>query len=139
MTPTPGASVTIDGAGVKVDAPGAQVQVGAGGVQVEAGGASVQINGVSNSKSEEDSLSLAGVGDTKSYDVQNKNVGISGADHHIKLTGSVKELELAGSNNVVEVDQVLSVSVSGTNNRVVYGGKKPEIDLSGLDNHCEAR
>jgi hypothetical protein len=132
-------SVTVGGSGVKIDAPGARVQVGAGGIQMDAGGASLQVNGVSNSQSENDSLSIAGVSDTKTYAVENKDVDISGTNHNLKLTGKVKQLELAGSDNVVEVEEVSSVSVSGTNNRVVYGGNKPEIQLSGLGNQCEAR
>ncbi len=140
VAPPPEAStVRVDGSGVKVDAPGAHVQVGAGGVQLEAGGASLQVNGVSKSNSDQDTLSITGVGDTRSYPVENKDVEVSGANHNLKLTGKVKELEVSGSSNVVEVEQVSSVSVSGTNNRVVYSGDKPEIELSGLGNHCEAR
>ena len=145
QTSTPAASspdassVTVDGSGVKVDAPGAHVQVGAGGVQVEAPGASLQVGGASRSQSENDTLSIAGVSDTKTYAVEDKDVDISGTNHQLKLTGKVKQLELAGSNNLVEVEEVSSVSLSGTNNRVVYGGTKPEIELSGVGNRCEAR
>jgi hypothetical protein len=141
---------------VDVEAPAGQVRVGSDGVQVKASQgvgvkvdqngvvidtstASVAVSGASSNQEEGDKLVIDGVGDKQTYAAENKAVEVNGTGHHLKLTGSVTELEVNGTSNTVEVDKVAEIEVNGTGNQVLYAGPKPKIQLNGLGNQCQPR
>jgi len=58
--------------------------------------------------------------DTSTQAIQKPHVKLVGSNNSVVLTGVAQELEIEGSNNDVEIDQVSKVIFHGSNNDVSY-------------------
>lgn len=87
----------------------------------------------------EAALVVNGYGVNKTYQVQDQDVEVDGSNHRLTLTGSVRTLEVNGTNNDVTVEKAMRIEVNGVGNSVHYSGPKPDIEINGLNNSCEER
>jgi hypothetical protein len=66
--------------------------------------------------------------------VQRPRVRLVGSNNEIKLTGTVDELFIDGSNNEIQVDQVGHVYFHGSNNELTYATQPPGGSVKTDDN-----
>lgn len=140
-TPSPAAGaleVRAEGNSVNMDASGIKVQSSDGSkVEVSQQGIGVSVGEIA--RQDDESLIIDGVGNSKTYEVNNQSVVINGTQHRLKFTGKVTDLTVNGTGNEVEVAEVQEIVVNGTNNRVDYLADEPEVVLNGIGNTCQRR
>ncbi len=82
-------------------------------------------------------ISVAGVGETRTIACNDSNVSVSGVSNHVVLTGHCAEIDVSGVENTVTVDAADAITASGMNNRVTFHGGSPDINQSGIANSVE--
>ena len=126
-----GNSVNMDASGIKVQSSdGSKVELSQQGIGVAVG---------EMTRQDGESLIIDGVGNSKTYEVNNQSVVVNGTQHRLKFTGKVSDLTVNGTGNEVEVAEAQEIVVNGTNNRVYYLAEEPEVVLNGIGNTCQHR
>ena len=81
-----------------------------------------------------ESLSVAGVGNTRTLACGDKVVSVSGVDNTVVITGRCTRVDISGIQNTVTIDEAGVIDVSGMNNKVVFHSGSPKLNESGIDN-----
>lgn len=89
-------------------------------------------------------ISVEGVGQTKTYISEGGNAEVSGTNNIITINGRISRLEVSGSGNTIMTDKVSSIVVEGTSNKVYYKSAptktgKPAVSSSGVGNNIEKK
>ncbi|WP_294303440.1 DUF3060 domain-containing protein [uncultured Chryseobacterium sp.] len=84
-------------------------------------------------------ITVDGVGQTKTYSSDGGTAVISGVKNVITITGYVVRLEVSGSGNTVYTDKISRISVEGTDNKIFYSTSpnkngKPAVSSTGVGN-----
>lgn len=84
-------------------------------------------------------ITVDGVGQTKTYSSDGGIAIISGVKNVITINGNLTRLEVSGSGNTVYTDKISRISVEGTDNKIFYSNSpnkngKPSISSTGVGN-----
>lgn len=129
-------TVDISKDGVKVNADGKKISISTDGVSIEDGG---------DSKGGDagESLSLKGVGETKTVACNGRKIMINGTKNDYTLTGECPRVLVNGASQTVSIEKAGTINVNGANNAVKYsegiGGKTPRISKAGVNNSVDKK
>ncbi|HZN82040.1 MAG TPA: DUF3060 domain-containing protein, partial [Mycobacterium sp.] len=76
-------------------------------------------------------LSVSGMGATKTLECNDNRVTISGMGNIVTITGHCTTVTVSGMQNKVTIDTADQISASGVNNNVTYHSGSPDINNAG--------
>lgn len=87
--------------------------------------------------SPEGSISVAGMGQNRTFTCDNSTVTVSGVSNTVVLQGHCTRVEVSGVENTVTVDSADAIVASGMSNRVTFHSGSPEVSQSGISNSID--